>query len=269
MALSLEEAISRVPPWAGADKVHATPLSGGITNTNFRIDVDGKSFVLRITGEDTELLGINREYEYIANREAGKLGIAPEVYFFIKPEGYLVTRFIDGKQILPEEMCQKENIRLVMESVKKIHGMHAIPGNFNVFNVIRSYVKTARRYHVSIPKNYDFLIKYINEAEITLLSQPYSPCPCHNDLLNANFLANSHIYILDWEYAGMGDIFFDLANFSDHHNFSEEQDQWMLEYYFGEINEYPMVTFNDHENIVRSTRSNLGLCTNRYIKTGF
>ena len=73
--------------------VIATPLGGGITNNNFRIDVDGESFVLRIPGADTELLGINREYEYAANLAAGKLGIAPEVYYFIQPEGYLVTRF--------------------------------------------------------------------------------------------------------------------------------------------------------------------------------
>jgi thiamine kinase-like enzyme len=54
-------------------------------------------------------------------------------------------------------------------------------------------------------------------------------------LLNANFLTNGQLYILDWEYAGMGDAFFDLANFSDHHNLSDTQDRWLLECYFGEV----------------------------------
>jgi hypothetical protein len=67
----------------------------------FRIDVGGEAFVLRIAGADTELLGINREVEYAANLAAGKLGIAPEVFYFIRPEGYLVTRFIAGRPILP------------------------------------------------------------------------------------------------------------------------------------------------------------------------
>jgi thiamine kinase-like enzyme len=236
MALSLEEAIARVPQWAGADDIQATPLEGGITNNNFRIDVGGESYVLRIVGEDTELLGINRQNEYIANRVAGELGIAPEVYFFIQPEGYLVTRFINGRQILPEEMRQPENIHLVMESVQKIHSMEDIPGRFDVFRVIRDYIKTAGRYQVSIPKDYDFISERLQEAETSLSFHPFTPCPCHNDLLNANFLTNSQLYILDWEYAGMGDAFFDLANFSDHHALTEEQDLWMLEYYFdGEI----------------------------------
>jgi thiamine kinase-like enzyme len=239
MALSLEEAIASVPQWAGANDLKATPLGGGITNSNFRIDTAGESFVLRIIGANTELLGINREHEYAANLAAGKLGIAPEVYYFIKPEGYLVTRFIHGRPITPEEISEPENIRRVMDTVHKIHAMPTIPGTFDVFRVVRDYTETARRYQVAFPKDFDRLIERLRRAEKALSVHPYQPCPCHNDLLNANFLTNGQLYILDWEYAGMGDAFFDLANFSDHHNFSDEQDRWMLMCYFdGQINPY-------------------------------
>jgi thiamine kinase-like enzyme len=44
-----------------------------------------------------------------------------------------------------------------------------------------------------------------------------------------------HLYVLDWEYAGMGDIFFDLANFSDHHELTDEQDRWLLQCYFEQV----------------------------------
>ena len=235
MTLTLEEAIARVPHWVGVSDLIATRLGGGITNNNFRIDVGGESFVLRIIGADTELLGINRDYEHAANLAAGKLGIAPEVYYLIQPEGYLVTRFINGRPILPEEISQPENIRRVMETVKKIHAMHDIPGRFDVFQVVRDYSETARRYEVAFPKDYDWLIRRLQEAEDALSVRPYKPCPCHNDLLNANFLTNGQLYILDWEYAGMGDAFFDLANFSDHHNLSDEQDRWMLNCYFEDV----------------------------------
>ncbi len=239
MALTLEEAIARVPQWAGANDLKATPLGGGITNNNFRIDTAGESFVLRIIGANTELLGINREHEYAANLVAGKLGIAPEVYYFIKPEGYLVTRFIHGRPISLAEISEPENIRRVMDTVRKIHAMPTIPGTFDVFRVVRDYTGTARRYQVAFPKDFDRLIEHLREAEKALSVHPYQPCPCHNDLLNANFITNAQLYILDWEYAGMGDAFFDLANFSDHHNFSDEQDRWMLMCYFdGHINPY-------------------------------
>jgi thiamine kinase-like enzyme len=235
MALTLEEALARVPQWVGANDLKATPLGGGITNNNFRIDVGGNAFVLRIAGADTELLGINRENEYVANLTAGKLGIAPEVVYFIRPEGYLVTRFIDGRPILPAEMREPENLNRVTEVVRRIHGMPEIPGIFNVFQIVEDYTDISRRYDVNFPENYDSLHKQMQAAEKAFSSQPVAPCPCHNDLLNANFLSNSTLYVLDWEYAGMGDPFFDLANFSDHHELTDEQDRWMLKCYFDEV----------------------------------
>ncbi|MGZ6346958.1 MAG: phosphotransferase, partial [Anaerolineales bacterium] len=235
MALTLEEALARVPQWANANDLKATPLAGGITNNNFRVDVGGESFVLRIAGADTKLLGINRENEYSANLTAGKLGLAPEVYFFIRPEGYLVTRFVTGRPILPEEIREPENLRKVMEVVRKIHSMPEIPGNFNVFRIVENYSEIAQRYKVEFPQNYGLMIGHMLDAKKALTSHPDASSPCHNDLLNANFLSNSHLYILDWEYAGMGDIFFDLANFSDHHQLTDEQDHWILKCYFGDV----------------------------------
>jgi thiamine kinase-like enzyme len=232
MSLTLEEAISRVPQWANAGGLKATTLSGGITNNNFRIDVGGETFVLRIPGTDAELLGINREYEYAANLAAGELGISPEVYYFIRPEGYLVTRFITGRSIPPDEIRQPENIRRVMHILRKIHGMPEIPGVFNVFQIVAEYSEIIRRYHVKYPPDYDWMIERVRAAEKALRKYPGVLSPCHNDLLNANFLTNGNIYILDWEYAGMGDIFFDLANFSAHHNLTDEQDNWLLKCYF-------------------------------------
>jgi thiamine kinase-like enzyme len=234
MALTLEEAIARVPQWAGLRDLKTTPLSGGITNRNYRIDVGGESFVLRIVGADTELLGIDRNYEYAANLAAGELGIAPEVYYFIQPEGCLVTRFITGRPIPPDEIRQPENIRRVMDTIRKIHNMAEIPGRFNAFEIIHRYVDTSRHYNVSLPPNFSWLNERVQEAEKVLLSHGERLRPCHNDLLNGNFLTNRQLYILDWEYAGMGDLFFDLANFSDHHNLTDEQDRWLLKCYFNE-----------------------------------
>ena len=235
MALTVEEAITRVPQWVDADDLKVTTLDGGITNSNFRVDVHGESFALRIAGTDTDMLGINREYEYAANLTAGKLSIAPEVIYVIQPEGYLVTRFITARPFPLEEITQPENIRRVMEIIQKIHSMPEIPGTFSVFRTIENYEGIARQYNVEFPKNFDRLIERMNVAEAALMTDPEPLRPCHNDLLNANFLIDDQIYLLDWEYAGMGDIYFDLANFSDHHELSDKQDRWLLECYFGKV----------------------------------
>jgi thiamine kinase-like enzyme len=123
-----------------------------------------------------------------------------------------------------------------MELIRKIHALPEIPGRFNVFDVVRNYAETARRYNVQFPENFDYLIERMNEAEAALMSDPEPLHLCHNDLLNANFLRDEkQIYILDWEYAGMGDLFFDLGNFSSNHDLTEQQDRYVLECYFGEV----------------------------------
>lgn len=235
MKLLVEQAIARVPMWQGQSDIKFSPLEGGITNRNYRVDVGGESFHLRLAGENTHLLGIEREHEYRAAQVAGELGIAPEVIYFIRPEGYLITRFIPGRPIFPEELRQPENIQQMVEALRKLHSAESISGVFNSFQVVRNYTEIARRYKVPFPDNFEWLIQQMNAAESALTAAPLSPQPCHNDLLNANVLLSEKLYILDWEYAGMGDIFFDLANFSNNHELSEDENRLLLQCYFGEV----------------------------------
>jgi thiamine kinase-like enzyme len=233
--MSVEEAIAHIPAWKDAQDLKVSLLSGGITNHNYRVDVGGESFVLRMPGEKTKLLGINREYECRTQTIAAEQGIAPEVIYFQEPEGYLVTRFITGRPVPPKELRQPENLQRLAKILHKIHTMPEIPGVFNAFQVVRGYADIAREYHVEFPENFDWLLQEMNAAETALNSQPLIPQPCHNDLLNGNFLLTQWLYLLDWEYAGMGDIFFDLANFSNNQELSEAEDDWLLGFYFGKV----------------------------------
>jgi thiamine kinase-like enzyme len=235
MPLTLEQALARVPKWASAHDLKVAPLGGGITNHNYRVDVGSQAYVLRVAGENTDLLGINREHEYAASLAAGRLGIGPEVIYFIQPEGYLVTRFIPGRPVLPEEMRQPETIRLAAEALKKVHSLPAIPGEFWVPHIVADYTRTAQRCGVDFPANFDWLLGRLRQAEAALTAKPPAFRPCHNDLLNENFLFDGQLRILDWEYAGMGDPFFDLANFSVNHEFTDEQDRILLEYTAGAV----------------------------------
>ncbi|HEX5810328.1 MAG TPA: choline/ethanolamine kinase family protein, partial [Anaerolineales bacterium] len=228
---AIEEAIARIPIWKDGRGVQVTLLGGGITNHNYRVDVGDESFVFRISGDKTELLGIHREHEYRTQQTAAQLGIAPEVVYFLEPEGYLITRFITGHHVPPDELRHIENIQRVTTALHQIHAMPQIPGVFNAFQVVREYAGVAREYHVEFPENFDWLVHQMNQAESALMVQPLSPRPCHNDLLNANFLLADRLYILDWEYAGMGDIFFDLANFSNNHELAPEEDRLLLDCY--------------------------------------
>ena len=130
--------------WPGRDAQIAA-LSGGITNRNYRVDVDGASFVLRVGGNDTDLLGIDRGVEHAASLRAAEVGVGPEVVAFVEPEGWLVTRFIDGRPMPPEEIRTPAGIRRVAAVLRKIHEAAAIPGRFDAHAVVDQYRDEAER----------------------------------------------------------------------------------------------------------------------------
>lgn len=238
MSQSLEATLARVPPWRGK-ACTASPLTGGITNRNYRVDVEGEWFVLRLTEAKTELLGIDRPNEYAATLAAASIGVGPEVVYFIEPEGFLVTRFIAGRRILPDEIRQPVHLSRVAELLRNVHALPRIPKAFSPFRIVEDYDRIARELGVTtFPGNYPWLRARLAEVEAAFLKEPCTPSLCHDDLLNENFLLDIHtgqLRLLDWEYAGMGDVFFDLANFSVNHNLADAEDQALLQFYFGDL----------------------------------
>jgi thiamine kinase-like enzyme len=230
-------ALQRVPEVAGRD-LTLTALSGGITNRNYLISAPGlpDRYVLRLAGNDTHLLGISREVEHAATVAAAGVGVGPEVAGFIRPEGYLVTKFIVGVPVDDAAVHRPETLRRVADSVRRIHDGPAIPGLFIPYRIVEAYRALALARGVPIPAEYELAQAVSRRIELALLTSPIEIRPCHNDLLNANFIDDgARIRIVDWEYAGMGDPFFDLGNFSVNHGLEPEEDAVLLAGYEGEV----------------------------------
>jgi thiamine kinase-like enzyme len=215
----MDDLLERV--WPGR---HATaePLGGGITNRNFKVDVGGEAFVLRIGGNDTHMLGIDRYVEHDASRVAASLGIAPEVVAFLEPEGYLVTRYVEGE-------VGRADIAAAARLLRTLHDGPRISGRFDCFRVVEAYASTAAGLGVKLPAAYGEA-----KAIADRIERPAELRPCHNDLLAANFIFDgARLWIVDWEYAGMGDPAFDLGNFAVNHELEEDGERALLAAYGG------------------------------------
>jgi thiamine kinase-like enzyme len=232
---SLVAALQRVPELAGLD-LTLQALSGGITNRNFLVSARRRKerWVLRLAGNDTHLLGISREVEHAATVAAAGVGVGPEVTAFIRPEGYLVTKFIEGAPIGVEAVHRADTLARVADSIHRFHDGPPIPGLFIPFRIVEAYRALAEARGVAIPAEYELAQAATRRIELALLANPIDLRPCHNDLLNANFIDDLvRIRIVDWEYAGMGDPFFDLGNFSVNHELSHDEDEELLADYDG------------------------------------
>jgi thiamine kinase-like enzyme len=212
------------------------PLEGGITNRNYRVALGGRRYVIRLPGKDTSLLGIDRGAEREANENAAAIGVAPRVVAQLDDPACLVTEFVECTEMTPELLREPGTRELVMETVRRVHESGAdLPASFDSFRVVERYRETAASRGGEIPEAFEEAHERAGQIEAALSGPEHDPVPCHNDLLAGNFLRGSErIWIVDWEYAGMGDRYFDLANFAINNELSPSQHPALLEDYFSE-----------------------------------
>ena len=232
-------------------------LGGGITNHNLKVTRPDGVFVLRVAGEGTELLGIDRRTELEATRAAAAVGVGPEVVDFLEPEGWLVTRFVEGEIPPLERMREPETLQRVARALRAVHSGPPIPGRFNSFRIVEDYRTTTFDRGAEVPPTYAWARQVARRIEQLRRAAPERPC--HNDLLNANFIDDGRrVRIVDWEYAGMGDVFFDLANFAINHELDLAGREALLETYFGAVRPGPAARARADAVHVRLPRGDVG-----------
>jgi thiamine kinase-like enzyme len=213
-----------------------SPLGGGLTNRNYRIEAKGETYVLRIAGKDTALLGINRACEVACSRAAAALDVGPEVLAYLPEHEAMVRHFVPGRVLTADDVRQASVLRRVTEILRRYHCGPPGEGSFSPFSTVRSYYSLARERKVRFPDSLESALERLARIERELQTNA-PPCPCHNDLLAGNFIDDGiAVRIIDWEYGGMGDRFFDLGNLAVNNEFDDEHERALLAFYFGEVN---------------------------------
>jgi thiamine kinase-like enzyme len=228
-------AIVALVPWLRQKQAKLHPLKGGLTNRNYRIDCEGERFVLRVMGDNSRLLGIDRRAEYACLQAAHDAGVGAEVLAFFPDKGALVTRFVKGRVLEPKQVQTPAVLRRVVASLRLYHhSSNAAAGAFCAFRTVRRYYSEGRKRKVAFPKSINRALKILARVEKDR-GVPDRLCHCHNDLLSGNLVDDRRkVWILDWEYGGAGDLFFDLGNLAANNLFDEKQEVRLLKLYFGE-----------------------------------
>jgi len=224
----LTELVARLEAELGPAGGPPLPLSGGITNRNYRICLGGRDCVLRLPGQDTELLGIDRAGERLAAKRAASLGIGPEALY--ADADCLVTAFVPGSPADPELL--RSDPTAVARALRSFHdsGLE-LPSRFSVPDLLRSYATLVASRGAELPPAYARAQDLVDRiAEALPLSDAV---PCHNDLLAGNLIeAGGELLLVDWEYAGLGHRYFDLGNLAVNNDFDEDAERLLLEAYF-------------------------------------
>lgn len=229
-----DDRIRALPCWAG--DIEMSPLGGGMTNRNYVIaDTRGQRFVVRI-GRDIPAHGVLRFNELAAARAAHAAGISPEVVF--AGEGVLVSRFIDGRTLTPDDVRDPHQLKRIAELVRHCH--HDIPRHlqqgpailFWVFHVVRHYLRLLRE-RASNPFAVELDVLAAKNGQLEQALGPVTIVFGHNDLLAANLIDDGkRLWLIDWDYAGFNTPLFDLANLASNNELTPELETTLLECYF-------------------------------------
>jgi thiamine kinase-like enzyme len=232
----IAEIVERLSPILGQPSSVPAPLEGGITNRNYRVTLGGDDYVVRLPGKDTNLLGIDRLAELASSELAAEVGVAPKVAAMLEDPPCLVAEFLGARTMTAEELRGPGCITDVAADLRAIHGAdQRLPNEFSSFRIVETYAETARRRGARVPAAYEESLAHARRIEAALAGPEHEPVPCHNDLLAANFLHDGErLWIVDWEYAGMGDRYFDLGNFAVNNELSADDEFALLTAYFDE-----------------------------------
>ncbi len=229
-SIGIAAIVAELEPLLGPVGGEPVPLDGGITNRNYRVRLGEGDYVVRLPGKETAKLGISRQAERVANAAAAELGIAPAV--LAGSEAYLVTRFIECRPVSAAEVSAAPD--QVARALRAFHDHGPeLPVSFWVPDLLEEYARIVLERGGSLPDSYGHARAVA--AQIAAVRPMPERAPCHNDLLTANLIRarDGALMLVDWEYAGMGDPFFDLGNLSVNNEFDEQADLRLLTAYLG------------------------------------
>ncbi|MBK5108075.1 MAG: phosphotransferase family protein [Anaerolineales bacterium] len=235
MPIMFKEAIEELPAWEGKVK-KISPLSGGLTNTNFLVEVDDTQYFVRLPGESTDLLAIDRDNEYFNTKAAAETGVGPKVIDYLPKYQIMVLEFIQGETMSIEKLQAPGMPVRIAESLKQLHSGPRFMTDFNMFRLTEYYLDICDQRGIKIPDGYPERLPTIERIEKAMALQPIEAVPCNNDLLAENYIDDGEVLrLIDYEYSGNNDPTFELGNTCQELEYSESQIQQLCEAYFGKL----------------------------------
>jgi thiamine kinase-like enzyme len=203
------------------------------------VTTGGAAYVLRLAGEGTSDY-IDRAAEKHNAQVAAEAGVNADVVYFDAREGTMVTRFVEGVSMNAGDGFGRDSGALVRaaRALKQVHSLGRVfRSRFDVFAAIDGYLDLLRGWRTLLPEDYYEVWRKTRAVHLALEAFPAALVPCHNDPWPGNLLdadgPDGRIYLIDWEYSGMNDPMWDLADLSVEAGFGPEQDRTMMEVYYG------------------------------------
>ena len=231
--MAIEEVLAAVPELRDAQSVE--PLTGGLTNTNYKVRSPSGSYVVRISGKDTSLLAIDRENEVHNTKAAAETGVGAPFVAALPEHDALVLGFLEGEVMDAEKLRRGDHIGAIATACRRLHAGRRFLHDFDMFEIQPRYLAIVRERGFRLPDRYEEFEPQVRELERAMRVRAEPTVPCNNDLLAENFIdVGGELRLIDYEYSGNNEASFELGNVWSESNLSLEQLEELVAAYWGE-----------------------------------
>ena len=231
---NLQQYLSEIFPGKDVSQAEIIQI-GGMSNKNFRVNFEGKSYVLRVPGPGSEGM-VERTNEEFNAIEGCRMGVNPEIKYFNSKTGIKLADFVDNAETLNAGTIQRhDNLRKIADIYHQVHDSHVrLKNEFNIFQEIEKYDKLIIKERAVMYEGWDEFKPMVMGLENFLNQLGVELTACHNDAVPENFIKaeDGTIYLIDWEYSGMNDPMADFAALFVESEFSEDSQEYFLRKYY-------------------------------------
>jgi thiamine kinase-like enzyme len=230
----IEEVVSRAATFRGTDP-DVSELSGGLTNRNYVVTARGVRYVVRVPGEKTELLAVDRANERHNAEAAATTGVSPRIVEYLEEPSVMVLEYIEGETMSAERLRSTEMVPRIASSLRRLHAAPRFLTDFDMFRQTAFYLRVCEEQEARVPDGFRDHLDDVARIEAAFAARPIDAVPCHNDLLAENYIDDGRqLWIVDFEYSGNNDPCFELGDTAQECGFDQDLRALLVESYFGE-----------------------------------
>jgi thiamine kinase-like enzyme len=233
-ASDVSSVLQQLPSLAGRE-CRVEPLSGGLTNSNYKVTTADGQYVVRVASATGGLLAIDRVNEYENSLAAAEVGVGAPVIDYLPDPCVLVVGFIDGVTLSAEDLRRGDRLGRVAAACRQLHSARRFRDDFNMFATQAGYIGLVQERGFRLPQGYLDYAPQVERMRAAMGVHPEPTVPCNNDLLAENFIDDGErLWLIDYEYSGNNEPSFELGNIWSESNLSVEQLSELVEAYYGE-----------------------------------
>ena len=230
--MPLEDVLEAVPELRNATEVE--PLTGGMTNTNWKVTSPSGCYVVRISGKDTSLLAIDRANEAHNTIAAAEAGVGAPFVAALPEHDALVLEFLDGEVMSPEKLRDGDHVEVIATASRRLHAGRRFLHDFDMFEIQPRYLEIVRERGFRLPARFEEFEPQVRAIEAAIRVRPEPTVPCNNDLLAENLiLVGDEMRLIDYEYSGNNEPSFELGDIWSESNLSLDQLEQLVAAYYG------------------------------------